>query len=237
MPEPRRVLFVHDHAADLERVVQALARDLPSVDVVPITDDPALVQELARGHFVLVLTRDELAWTDGLGILRAVRRQHASCPVILLVAASNVEMMEQGLRMGLNGAFLTQSATFSGLADVLARAWEGPRSRQRAAGAPRLDEARYTLLVQEACSVTGPEFFRTLVRILAESFDVRRAFVSELVGSQQERVRLIAVWSDQDYEEGIEYALAGTACETVVGRARVHHPTQAKELFPADPWI
>jgi diguanylate cyclase (GGDEF)-like protein len=228
---------VHDQASDLDHVVEALAPDLPDVEVVPIVDDPRLVQELARGDFDLVLTRDRLAWTDGLGILRVVRRQSARCPVILLVTPANVEMMELGLRMGLNGAFLTQSATFDGLAEVLARAWEGPRGSREAERAPRLDETRYTLLVQEACSVTGPEFFRTLVRILAESFDVRRAFVSELVGSQQERVRLIAAWTDQDYEEGIEYDLAGTACETVVGHARGHYPAEAQALFPGDPWI
>jgi CheY-like chemotaxis protein len=231
---PRRVLFVHDDPADLRRVLDALAADLPEVEVVSVTDDPHLVRELHAGDFDLVLTRDRLAWTDGLGILRAVRRQHARCPVILLVASSNVEMMEEGLRLGLDGAFLTQSTTFSGLAEVVARAWESPRDRRGAEGAARLDEARYTLLAQEACSLTGPEFFRTLVRILAESFDVRRAFVSEVLEGQPARVRLIAVWSDQDFEEGVEYELAGTACETVVGRGRAYYPARVRSLFPAD---
>lgn len=234
MIDSRRVLFVHDDPADFRRVVEALAGDLPDVEVISVTDDPLLVQELYRGDFDLVLTRDQLAWTNGLGILRAVRRQHARCPVILLVASSNIEMIEEGLRLGLNGAFLTQSATFSGLAEVLVRAWERQRDRRSAEGALRLDEARYTLLIQEASSVTGPEFFRTLVRILAESFEGRRAFVSELIGEQQTRVRLIALWSDQDYEEGIEYDLAGTACESVVARGRAYYPAGVQSLFPDD---
>ena len=47
-------------------------------------------------------------------------------------------------------------------------------------------------------------------------------------------MRLIAAWSDQDFEEGVEYELAGTACETVVGRGRAHYPARVQSLFPAD---
>jgi diguanylate cyclase (GGDEF)-like protein len=236
MMESRRVLLVHDQPADFVRVVQALATDLPEVLVVPVTSDEALVSELHTGDFDLVLTREQLTWADGIGILRAVRRQHARCPVILIVASPDADMIEEGLREGLSGAFLTLSNAYSGLSDAVARAWDRPRPRQ-AQRASRLDEARYTLLAQEASSVTGPEFFRVLVRALAESFGARRAFVSELAGTDPARVRLIAVWSDQDFEEGIEYDLAGTPCETVVGKSRAHYPTGVPSLFPRDEWM
>ncbi len=237
MADSRRVLLVHDHPDDFSRVVEVASVELPEVNVVSVTEDAMLAHELHAGDFDLVLTRDQLSWTNGLDVLRAVHSQHARCPVILLVASLDVEMIEAGLREGLNGAFLTLSSTFSGLAEAMVRAWERPRGPQAPGGGARLDEARYMLLVQEACSVTGPEFFRMLVRVLGESFDVRRAFVSELLVDNPKRVRLVAAWSDENLVEGIEYDLAGTPCETVVGKGRAYYATQVQSLFPRDQWL
>ncbi len=235
MAEARRVLLVHDEPEDLRRVVEVVSAELPDVSVVSVTEGAMLADELRFGDVDLVLTRDRLSWTNGLAVLHGVHDVRPLCPVILLVASPDAEKIEEGLRAGMSGAFLTLSSTFSGLAEAIVRAWEQPREL-RAAGAP-LDETHYTRLVQEACLLTGPEFFRMLVRVLGESFDVRRAFVSERLIEKPDRVRLIAAWNDGGFVEGIEYDLAGTPCETVVGRGRAYYPTQVQSLFPRDVWL
>ncbi len=85
------------------------------------------------------------------------------------------------------------------------------------------------------CSLTGEELFRAIVRHLADLFGVRFAFVAEPADAENGRARLIAAWKDGEYEQGVEFALAGTPDESVVGGARAHFPDGLRTLFPKDP--
>ncbi len=79
-------------------------------------------------------------------------------------------------------------------------------------------------LVQGTAGVVGQGFLRTLVRQVAQAFDVRYASVSELVEPERERLRTLALWVGRDYGLNFDYPLAGTPCETVIqgGSARVY---------------
>src|SRR5690606_16758666 len=67
-------------------------------------------------------------------------------------------------------------------------------------------------IVEGTASVIGDEFFRTLVRNLAEVLGVRYAFVAEFTGVKT-RVRTLALWARDRFVDNIEYDLAGTPCE------------------------
>lgn len=79
-------------------------------------------------------------------------------------------------------------------------------------------------LVQGTAGVVGQSFLRTLVRQVAQAFDVHYATVSELVEPGRERLRTLALWVGRDYGLNFDYALAGTPCETVIqsGNPRVY---------------
>ena len=92
----------------------------------------------------------------------------------------------------------------------------------------------HSRIVLSVCSLTGEELFRAIVRHAADLFSVRFAFVAELADSESGRARLIAAWKDGEYEQGVEFPLAGTPDEGVVGGARAYIPDGLRDLFPRD---
>jgi diguanylate cyclase (GGDEF)-like protein len=92
----------------------------------------------------------------------------------------------------------------------------------------------HSRIVLSVCSLTGEELFRAIVRHMADLFGVRFAFVAELADAESGRARVIAAWRDGEYEQGVEFSLAGTPDESVVGRARAYIPEGLRGLFPRD---
>jgi signal transduction histidine kinase len=81
---------------------------------------------------------------------------------------------------------------------------------------------------------SGENFFKCLVEELARALNVRHVLVSELLPGKPERVRSLAFWGDGRLLENIEYPLAGTPCENVVGKSfRMYH-RNVQQLFPED---
>ena len=89
-------------------------------------------------------------------------------------------------------------------------------------------------IVEGTASVTGSEFFRSLVRHLASVLQVRYAFVAECMDSAATRVRTLAFWTGEDLGENFEYSLAGTPCDKVVEGEMCYHPEGLQVLFPED---
>jgi PAS domain S-box-containing protein len=79
---------------------------------------------------------------------------------------------------------------------------------------------------------TGEEFFRALVRHLAQALHVSHALIAEFSGPS--RVRTLSYWQLDRFVPNFEYDLPGTPCEDVVRGNLCHHPTGVAEAFPAD---
>jgi len=84
---------------------------------------------------------------------------------------------------------------------------------------------------------TGAEFFRVLVRHLANALHVRWAFIGESVGAGRDKIRTLALWAGGDYAANFEYDLTGTPCEGVMGRAMCCYPRGVAQMFPQDPLL
>jgi signal transduction histidine kinase len=90
-------------------------------------------------------------------------------------------------------------------------------------------------IVEGTVAVTGVDFFRSLVRSLAQALGVRYAFISECVNAPPTRVRSFAFWQGDEFGEEFEYDLQGTPCERIVGSNSYQcFPTQLQTLFPKD---
>jgi signal transduction histidine kinase len=90
-------------------------------------------------------------------------------------------------------------------------------------------------IVEGTVSVTGVNFFRSLVRSLAQALDVRYAFISECMNAPPTRVHSFAFWQGDEFGEEFEYDLQGTPCEQIVGSNSYQcFPTHLQVLFPKD---
>jgi PAS domain S-box-containing protein len=97
------------------------------------------------------------------------------------------------------------------------------------------EEALHNLVAGTA-TVTGEEFFPALVRHLAAAVGVRYALVSECADAQGDRVRSLAYWKDNAWQQSFEYDVKDTTCEAVLKEGKLcFYPDHVQELFPKEP--
>src|SRR5918992_2954698 len=87
------------------------------------------------------------------------------------------------------------------------------------------------LIAEGTASVTGDEFFRTLVQYLASALHVHCAFVAEFAGVKT-RVRTLAFWSGDCLLGHFEIDLVGTPCEAVLAGEMRLYKKGIQALFP-----
>ncbi len=84
---------------------------------------------------------------------------------------------------------------------------------------------------------TGEPLLRVLTEHLAKTIGARFAFLSEVVDQRAERLRLIALWTGEAFEESFEYDVDGTPCKEVLRGALCLYPADVQESFPDDDWL
>ncbi|MCB0182463.1 MAG: hybrid sensor histidine kinase/response regulator, partial [Anaerolineae bacterium] len=74
----------------------------------------------------------------------------------------------------------------------------------------------------------------SLVRHLAAALKVHCAFVTECADANMLRVRTLAYVKDSQFQENVEYELAGTPCERVINGQTYFCPANLEDLFPKE---
>ena len=83
-------------------------------------------------------------------------------------------------------------------------------------------------------AVTGPGVFAEIVRHLAETLDADLVFFSTPKADCPGRLETLAVWCDGRLMEPMEYELAGSPCEHVVGQSFRYIPADLTRRFPGE---
>ena len=99
-------------------------------------------------------------------------------------------------------------------------------ARQQVAIGERLWE-----LVRRTSMASGEEFFRELTRSLAAALEMPFCAVGEVIAP--DRLRMLALWTGDTWGDRVEYEMAGTPCEQVVGSAETcFFHDGVRERFP-----
>src|ERR1041385_2380668 len=101
----------------------------------------------------------------------------------------------------------------------------------RLAKAQRAEQLLHAI-IQGTAATAGTQFFRSLVKHLAEGLHVRFAFVAECLPNL--RARSMAFFQDHDFGQDFEYSLPGTPCMKVAEGRVCHVPDRLAEEFPDD---
>src|SRR5258706_7375855 len=99
-------------------------------------------------------------------------------------------------------------------------------------GASGRAEELLRAIIQGTAATTGTQFFRSLVKHLAEGLHVRFAFVAECLPNL--RARSLAFFQDQNFGQDFEYALPGTPCMKDAEGRVCHVPDRLAEAVYAD---
>lgn len=90
-------------------------------------------------------------------------------------------------------------------------------------------------ILEGTASHTGKDFFRSLVKNLAEALGTKGAWVTEFT-SEPGKLRALAFWMDGHFVEDYEFKVSGTPCEIVLKERQLFHvPDNILHLFPDDP--
>jgi PAS domain S-box-containing protein len=96
------------------------------------------------------------------------------------------------------------------------------------------ERRRFLRIASQISSTIGTEFFRSLVKRLAEALGADCVYVGEFAGGPIARVRTLAACVDHDRERSFEFPLPGSMSEEIaMGNSSVY-PSGVQELFPSD---
>jgi two-component system, cell cycle sensor histidine kinase and response regulator CckA len=100
--QPLRFLLIDDDADDRKRLAHRLRKGFPGAVVLEITGKQELNRAIAQHVFDVVLSEYQLEWSDGLKVLKSVRRCLPYTPVIWVSSARPDEAIAAGMKAGLN---------------------------------------------------------------------------------------------------------------------------------------
>jgi diguanylate cyclase (GGDEF)-like protein/PAS domain S-box-containing protein len=81
---------------------------------------------------------------------------------------------------------------------------------------------------------TGEDFFRSLVRFVAETLDCAYVTIGTVAEEDVHKIRTVSVYAQGRHGDNFQYDLRGTPCGQVVGKALRIYPHAVHEMFPED---
>ncbi len=98
----------------------------------------------------------------------------------------------------------------------------------------RMEEALREIAHGELSTLTGEDFFRSLVGYLAKTLNLEYALAGEIAGGKADAIKTMAFYSKGSMAPNMEYQLTGTPCETVLHHSLRVYPEGVQRLFPTD---
>jgi PAS domain S-box-containing protein len=139
-----RVLLVDDNPDDRLLALRALQREIPGLKATEITDNSALERAIEQGGFDLVITDYQLRWSDGLHVLREVKRLWPGVPVVMFTGTGSEEIAVEAMKAGLDDYVIKSPRHFARLPAAVTNALRQAKMRQQKAEA----EANFTRLFE-----------------------------------------------------------------------------------------
>jgi PAS domain S-box-containing protein len=240
MIAPLALLLLEDNEADACFVMEMLqkADDRQLWQVTRAQKLSTALELLIQTQFEVILLDLSLPDSQGLDTLIRVREVAPNSPIIVLAGIDDRPASLQALSHGAQDYLVKAEITAAILTRVIRYAIERGRILQQlqAEVAERQrSEQTLRLIVEGTASVTGEEFFRSLVRSLSTALNVRYALVSGCIDAPPTRVCTYAFWQGNEFGQNTEYDLYGTPCEQIFsGQGCQYFPEGVQALFPLE---
>jgi formate hydrogenlyase transcriptional activator len=252
VPFDRSAIFLHDRERDVLRLL-ALEAFLPSQYFVVGLEVPSGESHVGWvfQHQQPLLRRDleterqypaeDLAFADGVrSYVMVPLVAKGTCAGTLAVASRTRNRYSQA-----DTDFLQDAANQVALAVENMKAYEELSAvssenarlydelREEAAHRRRIEEL-LRAVTEGTASVTGADFFASLVRHLALGLGVRYAFVTECRDDRRTKARSVAFWKGDGFGPNLEYDPAPTPCMAVLQGKTAHYADGIQDLFAGD---
>ena len=130
-----RVLLVDDNPDDRLLALRALQREVENLKATEITNRETLDRALEQGGFDLVITDYQLRWSDGVKVLRDVKRLWPNVPVVMFTGTGSEEVAVEAMKAGLDDYVIKSPRHFARLPAAAMNALRQARIRLQKAEA------------------------------------------------------------------------------------------------------
>jgi signal transduction histidine kinase/DNA-binding NarL/FixJ family response regulator len=239
MIAPLALLLLEDNEVDACFVMEMLQKaDDQLWQITRAQRLSTALELLSQAQFEVVLLDLSLPDSQGLDTLIRVRQTAPNVPIIVLTGIEDQQISLQALSHGAQDYLVKGEITAAILTRVIRYAIERGRILQQLQAEVterQRSEQTLRLIVEGTASVTGEEFFRSLVRSLSTALNVRYALVSGCIDAPPTRVCTYAFWQSNEFGENAEYDLYGTPCEQIFnGQGCQYFPEGLQALFPLE---
>ncbi len=239
MTTPILLLLVEDNPADAHLLMETLEEAADqSWQITHVQRLSIALKHLASDHFDAILLDLSLPDSKELDTISQIRTAAQDLPIVVLTGLDDKQIAVQAVARGAQDYLVKGTITPEVLIRAIRYAIERGRIlKQLQAEVLERQRSEQTLrmIVEGTASVVGDDFFRSLVRSLAEALGVRYALVSGCESTAPTRVRTFAFWHDNEFGKNFEYDLADTPCEQVINsKGCQYYASNLQSLFPKD---
>jgi PAS domain S-box-containing protein len=141
-----RVLLADDNPDDRLLALRALQKEIPDIKATEVTNGEDLDRALQDGGFELVITDYQLRWSDGLQVLRKVKKLWPNVPVVMFTGTGSEEIAVEAMKAGLDDYVIKSPRHFARLPSAAINAMRQAQCRREKAEA----ESNYLHLFERA---------------------------------------------------------------------------------------
>ena len=95
-----RVLIIDDDSISLETMASTLRLRLPDVHIEPAGSVLASLERIRSMEYTAIICDAHQPRLEGIGFVRAVRKVHPECPILLLLEKHNEDLIAQAMSAG-----------------------------------------------------------------------------------------------------------------------------------------
>jgi PAS domain S-box-containing protein len=130
-----RVLLIDDNPDDRLLALRALEKEIPGLKATEIINQAALDRVLGEGGFDLVVTDYQLFWSNGVEVLRKVKRLWPNVPVVMFTGTGSEEVAVEAMKAGLDDYVIKSPRHFARLPAAATNALRQSKMRMQKAEA------------------------------------------------------------------------------------------------------
>lgn len=98
----QQILLIDDDPNDRELILRELKKELPRADIIQIGSSEDFERVLQEADFEMVITDYQLNWTNGIQILKRLKKEKPMVPVIMFTASAGEEIAVDAMKSGLD---------------------------------------------------------------------------------------------------------------------------------------
>lgn len=129
---PLRFLVVDDNPQDRRLVIRELRKAYANSKIFEAINQAQLDEHVRDTDYDVVVTDYQLQWTDGIQVLKAIKKRQPNCPVIMFTGTGSEEVAVEAMKLGLDDYIIKNVKHFVRLRVAVHSALEHAVTRTRA---------------------------------------------------------------------------------------------------------